>query len=438
MLASSWPLALVGAAALGGLLLLALGLRRRPRGSIPHCRRCDYNLTGLSGQHCPECGADLWRPRGIVQGARRRSPASIVFGLILLIPGMLVSLVHLSEFDWYPYNPTIVVIADLNSTAAPRAWSELKTRLKANKLSDAQKSRLADACLNQHGKPTPAAFANEMLDLLGERLLKNRLTAAQQQRFCQQMLTLELLVRPKVALGDSIPFRVLRHPRAPSGVCDRVSCRSIQIDDGRLHPNGTVHAFNTRNDGGMPMTFRADVHPGKHRLHAAIHVEIFVGTLPVKDMDGVPRLYGADVPLQAEFEVLPADAPGYIRHIVAPERKKELLRCIRPFQVVQSEWLPGVLNMFISASRPPVPVAFEVLVRTADGEHSLGTMACAAGIAGGNRTLSNEKLPPLSKCDVILRSSEKVARETLDLFEMWDGELIYKDVPVKQGQRAGG
>ena len=44
--------------------------------------------------------------------------------------------------------------------------------------------------------------------------------------------------------------------------------------------------------------------------------------------------------------------------------------------------------------------------------------------------------PAFTSCDIILRSSEKVAKETVDLFEIWQGELVYRDVPVKLGPYA--
>jgi hypothetical protein len=37
--------------------------------------------------------------------------------------------------------------------------------------------------------------------------------------------------------------------------------------------------------------------------------------------------------------------------------------------------------------------------------------------------------PPLS-VDLIFRSSEKLARGSVDQFEIWNGELLLKDVPV--------
>ena len=36
--------------------LLKTGIWPRRRGVTPHCAGCGYNLTGLTGERCPECG----------------------------------------------------------------------------------------------------------------------------------------------------------------------------------------------------------------------------------------------------------------------------------------------------------------------------------------------------------------------------------------------
>ncbi len=48
--------------------------RRRNRGRAhgePHCRKCDYQLTGATASNCPECGLEL-NPKNVVTGRRRR------------------------------------------------------------------------------------------------------------------------------------------------------------------------------------------------------------------------------------------------------------------------------------------------------------------------------------------------------------------------------
>ena len=42
-----------------GILLLIHGLRGRRVGFDPHCKKCRYNLTGISADQCPECGSTI-------------------------------------------------------------------------------------------------------------------------------------------------------------------------------------------------------------------------------------------------------------------------------------------------------------------------------------------------------------------------------------------
>lgn len=42
---------------LGGYLMLS-ARRRRGDSTAPHCLACGYNLTGLIGGRCPECGIE--------------------------------------------------------------------------------------------------------------------------------------------------------------------------------------------------------------------------------------------------------------------------------------------------------------------------------------------------------------------------------------------
>jgi hypothetical protein len=44
-------------------------------------------------------------------------------------------------------------------------------------------------------------------------------------------------------------------------------------------------------------------------------------------------------------------------------------------------------------------------------------------------------MPPLESVDVILRSSPDTARSTVDIFEIWQGELIFQDVDVGYPRR---
>lgn len=90
---SYWPEILGGLLALLAVICLwriVRVLRRKREAGAWHCRRCNYNLTGLprgadgaSGQRCPECGVDLQRRRPVLgrRTRRRIAPALAVLSL---------------------------------------------------------------------------------------------------------------------------------------------------------------------------------------------------------------------------------------------------------------------------------------------------------------------------------------------------------------------
>lgn len=90
-----------------------------------------------------------------------------------------------------------------------------------------------------------------------------------------------------------------------------------------------------------------------------------------------------------------------------------------------------MLSGGIEIKAPPVSAAFDVIARVNDKEYRAGRVYMAKGQSISWGTEGEYSGPPAEKMDIILRSSKEAARDTVDLFEIWDGELVYKDVPVK-------
>ena len=90
--------------AMAALLLLLLWpawriwrVMRRPQAvGQPHCRRCNYQLTGITSSNCPECGAELTSRNRMTGKARKRRlvPALVIAGGLA---GSLTALVILWE-----------------------------------------------------------------------------------------------------------------------------------------------------------------------------------------------------------------------------------------------------------------------------------------------------------------------------------------------------
>ena len=77
--------AILAGGSFAGAVLLTFGLRGHKVDDFPYCRKCRYNLTGLTSERCPECGS-LTAEVGVIVGRRRRQPRLIVAGLLLCIP----------------------------------------------------------------------------------------------------------------------------------------------------------------------------------------------------------------------------------------------------------------------------------------------------------------------------------------------------------------
>ncbi len=136
-----------------GILLVFTGLWPRRRGDTPYCRKCKYNLTGITSNRCPECGNATGK-RGVVVGIRKRKPIRGILGLLLLCPLIGIIYDEAIVFDWFAHQPTSWLIWELESAdelLACRASNELYWRFNRRKLSISEQSRFVDAILDWEG-----------------------------------------------------------------------------------------------------------------------------------------------------------------------------------------------------------------------------------------------------------------------------------------------
>lgn len=66
-------------------------LRRRRRLGEPHCRRCNYLLTNLSGDRCPECGFELTEGNRVIGQPRRWKIAALLVLMVMTAAGYLTA-----------------------------------------------------------------------------------------------------------------------------------------------------------------------------------------------------------------------------------------------------------------------------------------------------------------------------------------------------------
>jgi len=441
---------LAGVVLLIGLVLIRRGVWPRRIGDTPYCRTCGYNLTDRVSDRCPECGTPLSQ-KAIVHGERQRRPAFIAVGAIVAVGAATWLLLPLRTVKWYRYRPTAWVIADAQSTIpmkAGRALFELDSRITAGHLSAEQRTMLIDYCLRQQLADPLSPTAGDCIHALGRWHKAGVLSPLQEATFFEQMMKATLRVRPTVLEGEPLPFVLACHSRAPFAFECVLICEKVLID-GRAVPDGlwsrqiperqTVFSLNNEpqlRNGNLPCGT-----PGSHNLTVSMRMEVHTSHDMLRvvrassDAEKTPAtsVYAKAIVLEAPFEVLSTEPPDYIKRVKDPTLGEHIRSYVEIHGLGLQRESEAIFCGDLSIERPPVDVAFEAFARIDGEEHRLGYIHQRKGEATAARLGFDVRLskPPPQSYDIILRSSERAARGSVDLFEIWEGQLLFKDLPLK-------
>jgi hypothetical protein len=310
-----------------------------------------------------------------------------------------------------------------------------------------------------------------MLELLCRA---NKLSDAQQRKYLQQFYTYTLVVRPQVRAGEPIPYSIRETCSAPGAEMDLPDkWRPIAQEEWDLllfqlegHDTAPIRPYRkgmrTRTTSfesrGVHGPYNSgsylndlDLRPGRYQVKIELQEHIFDYSARNPDMDNDvddfgPPLYSRTLNLSAPFEVIPTDTPDTVSLIHDPSLAEQIRAALYvnefTFRTQRRQWSlpPARLLIRTGPGTPgrcqlPCDVAFDVFVRVADKEAHLGSATLRSQSNIGVYMEGDVPLDEAEFADVILRSSPDVARSTVDIHRIWDGELIFKDVPVKhEGQ----
>jgi hypothetical protein len=502
----------------------------RRKGEAPHCAKCDYNLTGLQSDRCPECGTPIdsrSTPRGEPQRKRwlvyaaiacwlwggfevyrfvrqgnlyQSYPLSWVFqdaefasgarsgrgwdelrrrqDESALSPGQQAELDALcaryirsskpagAHTSWRMLTKrvkdtalareavnalfqTCIEQLGMDSPPAPdEAWMVVEMFIVDSQLSSSQQSQVVALCLSQQPFDKARSWNRPMVDYLEKLYRAGKLSAAEQETFFQQMVGFELLARKKVVLGDPVPVRLDIRRRGLIGFrvefCpaddERMTDMLLPYLDGKLISGGPrmptrINDLRSIDSGyrehiSHQLALECDV-AGQHTVELALTVRVrerFAG-----QAGGEAKLcHQRQIRLSAGFEVLGEEPADYIRQINDSSLRRALAECIRCKTDRFDAGRGQHLWITVEIDKPPVGVAFEVFAQFEGMELRMGEVHAARG-ESVHRFLSAESgRPAPERCSVIFRSSEKVARNTVDLVEMWAGEIVLPQVPVSE------
>jgi hypothetical protein len=416
--------------AVGGFLFKR-GRWPRRTGDTPHCRKCDYILSGAQTR-CPECGTAV-TPAAIVRGERLRRPGLSWLGGGLALLGLafllLFALGFANTINWNRYKPQSWLLTDLGSGNSSRwgpAWAEVKRRLDDNLLSEDDQNAVVEKGLQLQAAGKVLSNGNNVLDFIARRFLDGKLTAAQADRFFGNAMKVSLSVRPVVGAQSPIPYSIAGAGHGPDGWWMRIHTLDLHVDDGPDQKSNGVMAMGF---GGWSTsnTLPQVGTPGKHRLHLKMELATDVnGSTGAKwDVNAaVARRVTQD--LFADFQAIDGKTPM----TTASEPSASALGRLLTARLLSN---PPWYNVGIDTNGVPVDVAFDIFVRANGKEFPAGGVSIHRNAPGNFGTgMRDFPADAPANVDIILRSSEDVARTTLDMTQIWKGEIVLKGVPLQQ------
>ncbi len=441
-----------------GLMLLVFGLRGRRVGYEPRCRRCRYNLTGLMSKICPECGADLKATDATAIGLRKRRTALLFAGAALLLFGVAAWSVRIygqaNQVDWYRYYPAGMLNTAITN-GDRKALNELDRRYFADELSESAISGFIAKALEIQGAEERHRLMHPSIDLLYQMVLDGHVTPADEQQFYQQLVQITMEVRPRIRHGEPLTIQLNVSHRGGESWQFPAFQRNMRLlldDHVVLEQEPESHWGTTLGFGGYSRTGTRDydpdgIPPGAYQVKRTWEIHVYPAYTGVAYLTIDPNTVEplAVVPLRciAPVEILPADAEDLVAMTDRPGLKEQMaklikvdqLRVISARKTEESEIALDVrINLADGPAADPLPigVAFDVIALVDGTEYQLGHVSRKQG--PGINTGFTGALPDLEgdTIDILLRANRDIAKRSIDIYEIWDGELLFENVKVQR------
>jgi hypothetical protein len=440
---------LVASAAIG-LLLLVIGLRGRRLDDHPICRKCRFDLVGvyLAVERCPECGSAL-SPRAIRTGRRRQMRSPIALGLLLVLVGAggggILGWRWAAAFDWNTLKPVWWLEAELDEArggpASDAAMRELARRVFNGGLSGPRVDTLAARALAAQADQA-TAWTTPWGDFLQAVWSNGELDESQVEAFFRNAPTLHVETRPRALAGQKVPLALVntgsRVGRNSEVVLSFEAPEvSIQDSSGQSSPihavGGTMFSLLRPQSSSSRIQIPMPSEPGTYTIMAKYRFGANVPNLPAWE-----RVFTTTV------QVVPAGT--LVIELLADEgARPEIEAAIKATVALRSPDSRGLrpADLRLEVERAPLPVGFDVFMRyTAPGDSDRTAETAAGQIAAPARQsygfALDVELPAefdATSIDIVLRPSPVAAHRSTFVTQIWDGEVVLRDVPVRQAER---
>lgn len=446
---------------IGGVVLLARGIRGRRMNDHPHCRKCGFDLVGLyraddAGAgivQCPECGTALATAKAIRIGRRQRRRGSVIAGLFLLLVPIGLGGAWLagvaSKINWVSHFPDWLLVWNLQYGSVTKQTEELQeamTRIEQGEFDGSLISKVIDRVLEVQGNQQ--ILWDPSWGQLFEIAHANGLvTEDQTARYIRQSMNFALDIRSPVAEDEQFVFSVKAINIRSGGFSslapfyvklfgNSVKFQTIQgdsrVDAGHHFIGDSPWRFSV----GFPRSssrhrWSPHISAGEYEVSAdfAAHATL--------DWEGNDTIGEWQESLTTRLRVVPRGT-STLTHDDKGIAAESLRQHISIGSIAVLNATPDGAeirpNIYIDGE-VPITLFFEIILRDRESpslEWSVGHVFCTEN----GRNSSSHWVRPYQgfhakNVDVILRSAPEVAREETDIYELWKGEIIIENVPVQ-------
>jgi hypothetical protein len=452
-----------GAVALIGVVLLIWALLSDRSRGRRRCSKCWYDLSKTEGLRCSECGHEVQRERQLFKTRRRWRWAALA--LLLILSGIGgIGWQRTRNFDWNTIKPVWWLLreADGKSPAGGTARNELLRRVNANQLSDSQVDAIVAAALQVQADPSVAwsgSAGDEWCQMVEKAWDNGRLSNEQIERYCRQAFESSFFIeaRARIREGKPLPLRIgIRTPRVSSRwhIFSPSQPLLTLFAERKLPPTRMERWFDrilnlgssaVANSWSMPEWDLA-LPIGIHDVPLDFDFAVFRHQRN-QQVDSTKEL--ADIPNalvrwkwldSLRVEVVPV-TESCVRMVADEMLFQHIVEAIEP-EFIHDRVIRGRASYhgtegIILVHPVPVDLSFDVFARVDGVEEKIGAIAVQANQPGIHNAQSIERhprtiFPDAARFDLVLRASPDAAEKTIDIFEAWDGEIVIKDVPLRE------
>ncbi len=467
-------------AAFGFCLVVALRFSRLAfRAGAGHCPGCAYDLRGAAHDQCPDCGRLVMLTRIGSPGARRlRLAAAVAWSCVAmaaLAGGGALLWPRITAHNWDAYKPTwwlMTKARSLDDVKSGSALNELIKRIKDDKLPKKTiTSMVREALAIQANVEHP--WVPQWGNVVATARSMNLVSDEDWRAFARQALVPELVVRSRIVEGDPLAATLFLHQRGPT---DPILVLLLRHQESRLGDQASQSQTPTITMGPMtingPMTTElsqaltmrgptfinigyglderfgwtasltdqviADVAPGQHVFDSRWTIVVAEGSFGggMNSYTTTADLFSQTIQLRANVEVLPRGTQTV--ELVSDESLRTAMEAALSLSYckVQRSGLPQkMISGLFNFDATPMDFAFDVFLRSGEREWPVGQIDSEREHRWDFSGAFRGRIDGVSgdQVDVILRPSQAAARQTLRITRIWNGEIVFENVPLRWG-----